>query len=156
MLEAGLPVSTHLQTDDTGARHKGRNGYCTYIGNERFAWFESTESKNRVNFLGLLRAGHEDYVLNAAALEYMGRHKQSSSCGKKAKAWLVNRTGKPACGKSVSPAPSTSRSPPKGSLLAHGFPSTMGIVSDEAGPFNGFRLPWAGFTSRAISPSGSH
>jgi hypothetical protein len=28
--------------DDTGARHKGKNGYCTHIGNEWFAWFEST------------------------------------------------------------------------------------------------------------------
>jgi hypothetical protein len=65
VLEAGLQVSHYLQTDDTGARHDGKNGYCTYIGNELFAWFESTQSKSRVNFLSLLRAGHQDYVLNA-------------------------------------------------------------------------------------------
>ena len=74
----GLQVSRHLQTDDTGARHNGKNGYCTYIGNEFFAWFESTESKSRVNFLSLLRAGHTDYVLllryrSMGALEYMAR-----------------------------------------------------------------------------------
>jgi hypothetical protein len=75
MLEAGLQVSSYLQTDDTGARHDGKNGYCTYIGNEFFAWLESTESKSRVSFLSLLRAGHQDYVLNAGALAYMAHHK---------------------------------------------------------------------------------
>jgi hypothetical protein len=40
-----------------------------------FAWFESTQSKSRVNFLELLRAGRTDDVLNAGALEYMARHK---------------------------------------------------------------------------------
>ena len=34
-----------MNSDDTGARHKGKNGYYTYIGNESFSWFESTESK---------------------------------------------------------------------------------------------------------------
>jgi hypothetical protein len=58
VLEVGLQVSNYLQTDDTGARHDGKNGYCTYIGNEFFAWFESTQSKSRVNFLGLLRGNN--------------------------------------------------------------------------------------------------
>lgn len=57
--------------DDTGARHQGRNGYCTHIGNELFAWFESTASKSRINFLELLRHGHTDYVLSEDALAYM-------------------------------------------------------------------------------------
>ena len=26
---AGVQVSAYVQTDDTGARHQGRNGYCT-------------------------------------------------------------------------------------------------------------------------------
>jgi hypothetical protein len=69
LLEAGLQVSNHIQVDDTGARHDGKNGYCTFIGNELFAWFESTQSKSRVNFLELLRAGHTNDVLNAGALE---------------------------------------------------------------------------------------
>ena len=30
-------------------------------------------SKSRLNFLELLRAGHEDYVLDAAAFAYMGK-----------------------------------------------------------------------------------
>ena len=75
ILRVGLEVSSYINVDDTGARHQGRNGYCTYIGNELFAWFESTESKSRINFLKLLRAGHSDYVLNAEALSYMAANK---------------------------------------------------------------------------------
>jgi len=51
----GLAVSRYFQADDTGARHQGQNGYCTYIGNDLFAWFASTEPKSRVNFLELLQ-----------------------------------------------------------------------------------------------------
>jgi hypothetical protein len=61
-----------VHTDDTGARHKGQNGYCTHIGNELFAWFSSTESKSRINFLGCLSQGGTPlYVLNAGALAYL-------------------------------------------------------------------------------------
>lgn len=71
ILRVGLAVSSYVNVDDTGARHQGKNGYCTHIGNELFAWFQSTGSKSRINFFELLRAGCEDYVLNANALEYM-------------------------------------------------------------------------------------
>jgi len=75
ILTAGLEVSDYVHVDDTGARHKGRNGYCTHIGNELFAWFESTQSKSRINFLTLLRGKHTDYVLNEEAFEYMRAQK---------------------------------------------------------------------------------
>lgn len=75
ILKVGLQVSGHVHVDDTGARHNGKNGYCTHIGNEWFAWFESTKSKSRINFLGLLRAGHTDYVLSGEAFEYMAAQK---------------------------------------------------------------------------------
>ena len=52
-------MSGYVNVDDTGARHHGTNGYGTHIGNERFAWFQSTGRKSRLNVLGLLRAGHE-------------------------------------------------------------------------------------------------
>ena len=67
---AGLASSSYIQADDTGARHQGQNGYCTYIGNERFAWFASTDSKSRVNFLELLQT-ERCYAVNAAALAYI-------------------------------------------------------------------------------------
>ncbi len=32
LLQAGLQRSRYVHVDDTGARHQGRNGYCTHIG----------------------------------------------------------------------------------------------------------------------------
>jgi hypothetical protein len=46
--------------DDTGARHQGQTGSCLHIGNDRFAYFESTDSKSRLNFLSILRQPHTD------------------------------------------------------------------------------------------------
>ena len=71
ILRVGLRASTHVNVDDTGARHKGENGYCTHIGNELFAWFQSTAHKSRMNFLRLLGGGASDYRINVDALEYM-------------------------------------------------------------------------------------
>lgn len=71
ILIAGLNVSSYVNVDDTGARHNGKNGYCTHIGNDFFAWFESTNSKSRLNFLKLLCVGKSDYILNADAFQYM-------------------------------------------------------------------------------------
>ena len=67
ILSVGLEVSGYINVDDTGARHKGKNGYCTHIGNESFSWFESTTSKSRINFLKLMRAGHSDCAIKARA-----------------------------------------------------------------------------------------
>ena len=75
VLRTGLEVSSHINVDDTGARHQGQNGYCTHIGNEWFAWFASTASKSRINFLELLRAGESDYVVDEVAREYMQQQK---------------------------------------------------------------------------------
>ena len=68
---AGLQTASWITVDDTGARHAGRNGFCTHIGNDSFTWFGTRASKSRLNFLDLLRAGHGEYVINAAALAYM-------------------------------------------------------------------------------------
>ena len=75
ILQVGLTVSTYINTDDTGARHQGVNSYCTHIGNEWFAWFETTKRKNRINFLELLRGEKTDYVLSNEALTYMATQK---------------------------------------------------------------------------------
>ncbi len=75
ILRVGLQISGHINVDDTGARHKGENGYCTHMGNELFAWFQSTDSKSRINFLKLLRGGRTDYVINNHALDYMRAQK---------------------------------------------------------------------------------
>ena len=75
ILRVGLEISSYTNVDDTSARHRGKNGYCTHIGNEIFAWFETSDCKSRINFLGMLRAGNKDYVLNPTALDYMKTQK---------------------------------------------------------------------------------
>ncbi len=75
VLRAGLSSASWLTVDDTGARHKARNGFCTHIGNDGFAFFATTGLKSRLNFLELLRAGKDEYVINDAALAYMREHK---------------------------------------------------------------------------------
>jgi hypothetical protein len=74
ILEAGLATARWVTVDDTGARHAGRDQHTTHIGDDRFAWFATRPSKSRLNFLELLRAGHPDYALNAAAAAYMLEH----------------------------------------------------------------------------------
>jgi len=71
LLERALATASYVTVDDSGARHQGRNGYVTQIGNAFFAWFCSTLSKSRINFLTLLCAGEVGYRVNAYALEYM-------------------------------------------------------------------------------------
>lgn len=79
ILRTGLAISTYINVDDTGARHRGKNGYCTHIGNQWFAWYETTHSKSRINFLELLRAGATDYVLTRDAVAYMDMQKLPQS-----------------------------------------------------------------------------
>ena len=64
VLAAGLTESSYIGTDDTGARHQGKNGYCTALGNDLFAYFESTDSKSRLNFLQVLQGRQRDYAIN--------------------------------------------------------------------------------------------
>ena len=71
VLRAGLTCAAWITADDTGARHEGKNGFCAQIGNAHFTYFATTGSKSRLNFLELLRAGHDDYVVNEQALAYM-------------------------------------------------------------------------------------
>ena len=67
-----LEVSKYIQTDDTGARHDGKNGYCTQIGNDFFAWFHSSHSKSRINFLQILASAYKSqYALTEDAFRYM-------------------------------------------------------------------------------------
>lgn len=75
LLPAGLKASSYVGVDDTGARHQGQTGFCTHIGNELFAYFESTDTKSRLNFLEILRRPHTDYVINDTACAYW-RHQK--------------------------------------------------------------------------------
>src|ERR1700681_666004 len=75
ILAAGLSCATALTVDDTGARHQGRNGHTTHIGNQHFAFFETTESKSRLNFLRMLLLGGEfGYRVIDAAVAHWQDH----------------------------------------------------------------------------------
>jgi hypothetical protein len=71
LLNTALGTANYVTVDDSGARHRGQNGIVTHIGNADFAWFASTGSKSRINFLELLCAGDIKYRINEAALSYM-------------------------------------------------------------------------------------
>jgi Transposase IS66 family len=142
---AGLTTSSYIQADDTGARHQGQNGYCTYIGNERFARFASTESKSRVNFLELLQAERR-YEVNAEALAYMAArglaagHRDMLAARPVVladpEAWAVHlRRNLVDSPRAVALA---TEGAPIGGLAAQGFNLAIGLVSDDAGQFDLF------------------
>lgn len=142
LLRVGLAVSSHINVDDTGARHQGKNGYCTHIGNEWFAWFASTESKSRINFLQLLGGEHPDYSVDEVARGYMKQQKlpqavltllsQDQACADKA-AWegYLETLGIT----SERHIKIATEGALVGSLVHHGLAPGLVIVSDDAGQF---------------------
>jgi len=148
VLRAGLETASWITVDDTGARHKGANGVCTQIGNDSFAWFGTTGSKARLNFLDLLRAGHTDYVVNDAALAYMREHALSGSVIARLAehpdkqfadpaAWQAHleRLGITALTVTPNPVQIATEGALWGSIHAHEFLRDTVIVSDDAGQF---------------------
>jgi hypothetical protein len=71
LLPAAREVSACLHTDDTSAKHRGKNGHTLHIGNDLFATFFTTETKSRVNFLKILLTPHQGYLFNGDALFYL-------------------------------------------------------------------------------------
>ena len=143
ILKVGLEVSRHINTDDTTARHLGRNGYCTHIGNEFFAWFSSTESKSRVNFLELLRSGHTDYVVNKAARDYMQQQKLPRAVRRllvKDVEFTEKLSWEAYLHSLGITAERHKRIATEGALVAslinHGISDELVIMSDDAGQFN--------------------
>jgi hypothetical protein len=149
VLRAGLSSARWITVDDTGARHKAVSGCCTQIGNAHFAWFGTTASKSRLNFLDLLRAGHEYYMINAEALAYMlGRNLagpviaalagQGETRFADRMAWQahLDQLGISALEVAPDPVCIATEGALWGSIKAHGFLPTTAIVSDDAGQFD--------------------
>jgi hypothetical protein len=149
VLRAGLETSTFVSVDDTGARHAGKNGFCTQIGNDWFTWFGTRSSKSRLNFLDLLRAGHADYVLNEAAYRYM--RKQSlpatliarlaaapETCFAGRDAWLahLDRLGFAALTVTPDPVRVATEGALWGSVQSHEHLRDAVVLSDDAGQFD--------------------
>jgi len=149
VLRTGLEAAGWVTVDDTGARHEARNGFCTQIGNDRFAWFATTGSKSRLNFLELLRAGHGDYVINAEALAYMRSRslagpliamlaEQDDKQFADRAAWQAHLERLAITTLKVTPDPVriATEGALWGSVKAHGLLRDTVIVSDDAGQFN--------------------
>lgn len=68
---AGIEAHNQIQTDDCGARHKGKNQYTNVIGNEWFSVFTTTDSKSRANFFRLLQGGKHEYLINEDTIAYL-------------------------------------------------------------------------------------
>jgi hypothetical protein len=149
VLRAGLASAEWIAVDDTGARHKGKNGVCTTIGNDTFTFFATTGSKSRANFLGLLRAGHADFVLNEAAFAYMRERKLSASVIAKLagnpqqrfaddEAWHahLDALGILASKRPLDPVTIATEGALWGAIMAHGFIKDTVILSDDAGQFD--------------------
>ena len=153
VLRAGLANSSWVSLDDTGARHRAKNGFCTQIGNDRFTWFGTRFAKSRLNFLDLLRAGHSDYVLNEAAFDYMrSRGLAGPLITRLATAGVTHFADLPAwqayldrlgiaarsgAGLAVIQDPVTiaTEGAQWGSIQAHGFLRDAVVLSDDAGQF---------------------
>jgi hypothetical protein len=148
VLRAGLETASWITVDDTGARHRARNGVTTQIGDDRFAVFATTFSKSRRNFLELLRAGHEDYVLNGAAFAYMhernlagtviellAQHPRRHFADRPA--WVAHLEALDLTRLTVTPDPVkiATEGALFGSIHHHGLLDEVVIVSDDAGQF---------------------
>ena len=75
LLRTGIKLNEELRTDDTGARHKFRNGFCNCINSSLFTYFKTTYSKSRINFLEILRQSRSDYQINETSLSYIKQEK---------------------------------------------------------------------------------
>lgn len=147
LLLAGLRTSAYVHVDDTGARHRGKNGYCTHIGNERFAYFKSTASKSRINFLELLRGPRTDYLINDAAMQYLQSQKLPHAprrCLGKSTRHFPDET---AWNNHLDTLNITTQRHRRiateaallGSLIDNGCPPELVILSDDAGQFDVLR-----------------
>jgi hypothetical protein len=144
LLPAGLASCSYVHADDTVARHRGKQGYCTHVGNDFFASFRSSDSKGRINFLEVLRGGHQDYVIDEVALAYFARQKlalaviAALAAGARtfadADAWLAHLGGLGL--REERHVRIATEGALLGSLMSHGVSARMGVISDDAGQFD--------------------
>jgi len=145
LLETGIACSRTLQVDDTGARHDGKNGVCTVIGNDLFTFFASTSGKSRINFLTLLQGQRRCHVLNSVAIAYMKQVKMAakwvdvlSSFGEihflNDASWIAFLDDQKLLSKNQRRM--ATEGILKAGLLQHGFPESMVIHSDGARQFD--------------------
>jgi len=145
VLPAGLAVCPYIQVDDTAARHQGHNGFTTHIGNDYFAWFATTASKSRLNFLHLLRGGATDYRLTVEAFAWMRRQQLDRGVVGRleadaardfvdAAAWQQHLRAVGVTDERHSRI--ATEAALLGSVLGHGMRADLVVLSDDAGQFD--------------------
>jgi hypothetical protein len=144
VLQAGLQTSAYIGVDDTGARHRGHNGSCLLIGNDLFAYFHSSDSKSRLNFLETLRQPETDYVVNEVALAYWADQELSTTLREAlaagprsfadATAWQAHLASVGVTGTRL--VRLATEGALLGSLIEHGVSPELVVLSDGAGQFD--------------------
>ncbi len=132
----------------------------SHFGDERFAWFQSTDSKSRINFLELLLAGKHDYVLNSQALDYMKAQKlpkvQIERLAALRKGVFEDEFKWKACLNSLRFSNRlhiriATEGALLGSVLQHGaIHSDLVIVSDDTGRLMSCSMPCVGYTQSGL------
>lgn len=147
LLAAGIAANGQVKVDDTGARHQGKNGYSTIIGNEFFTYIVSTTSKSRANFLRILHGAEPRYLVNEDTADYIETLKPSY--------WLGNYVLLQARDRFINGADwekflleinirtegdikLATEAALFASLIDSGVPRDLGVHGDDAGQFNVF------------------
>jgi len=147
LLLAGILATSQIQVDDTGARHQGKNGYSTIIGNQFFTTVVTTESKSRINFLTVLHGNNPLYLINEDAEDYIRSLKPSH--------WLPGYLHIHATDQAMSQdewnnylfkigittegdVKLVTEAALLASLIEKGIPKNLGVHGDDAGQFNAF------------------
>jgi len=144
--QAGLATASYVAADDTGARHRGHNGYCTAIGNELFVCFESADCKSRLNFLQVLHGPRRLYAVNETARAYWGRQELAAALVERLcqgpgefteeSAWHARLAELGVAGER--PVRIATEGALLGGLVARGVRPDLGVLSDGAHQFDLF------------------
>ena len=147
LLSAGITATGQIKVDDTGARHKGKNGYSTIIGNEYFTFIVSTKSKSRMNFLSILHGDDPRYRINEDTADYIETLKSSNWLGGYLLLQTRNRSMNKAEWekflfeiniKAERDIKLTTEAALFASLIENGIPRDLGVHGDDAGQFDVF------------------
>ena len=147
LLAAGIAANGQVKVDDTGARHQGKNGYSTIIGNEFFTYIVSTTSKSRANFLRVLHGAEPRYLVNEDTADYIESLKPSYWLGKYVLLQARDRSMNEADWdkflleinvRAEGDLRLATEAALFASLIDSGIPRDLGVHGDDAGQFNVF------------------
>ena len=147
LLSAWITATGQIKVDDTGARHQGKNGYSTIIGNEFFTFIVSTKSKSRMNFLQILNGADPRYLINEDTADYIETLKPSNWLGGYLLLQVRDRSMNKAEWekflleiniKAERDIKLVTEAALFASLIENGIPRDLGVHGDDAGQFDVF------------------